>query len=184
MSNRLATERLILRPVQKSDAEAITTLINNWDVARMLARVPFPYTLEDARSFLEKADRFPQENGACVFAVTQKTDQVFKGVIGLDPHDTGVFELGYWLGEPYWGQGFASEAARAIVDFAFEVLNIDRLNASHADDNPASGNVLKKVGFEPYGKEPKESVARSELVDSTMVTLPRHKWQSLQAQAS
>lgn len=142
------TERLLLRPGWREDAPALAAAINDEGIARNLARVPWPYSEEDALAYLEgrqDADlpRF------LIFARTLGAPRLVGGC-GLSREEKGGLELGYWIARPYWGLGFATEAGRAVVRIA-RAMNLPKLRAKHALDNPASGNVLRKIGFRPTG---------------------------------
>ncbi|AGH51180.1 MULTISPECIES: GNAT family N-acetyltransferase [Sphingomonadales] len=157
------TERLLLRPAWDEDADALHAAIGDETVVRNLAKAPWPYRLEDARSFVGAA-RDAALPDYLIFARTHGTPRLIGG-IGLAREDhgdeTGTIELGYWIARPYWGLGFATEAARAVVATADHTLRIPRLTASHFLDNPASRNVLYKLGFRPTGEVfMRRSVAR------------------------
>ncbi len=147
----LESERLILRPVRHGDATAITVWLGDYDVARMLARVPFPYSEGDAENFIAEAD-------AHRFAIQRKQDGLFLGMIALQPDQD--WEFGYWLGRPFWGLGFATEAARRLVTYAFVELNQPTVHAGWFTDNPASGNVLSKLGARHNGSRMRDCRAR------------------------
>jgi RimJ/RimL family protein N-acetyltransferase len=137
----LQTERLRLRAPARSDAERLAKLANDAAVARMSSRIPHPYSLTDAEDFLTHLEKGDER----VFAIEHGPDGLV-GMIGL--HDTGRIgpEVGYWLGQPYWGKGLATEAAQAVLGWAAE--NGRRcVVSSHFADNPASGAVLIKAGF-------------------------------------
>lgn len=139
----IVTDRLLLRHPVTRDLPAIAAICGEWDVARRLARVPHPYGLEDARFFLERV--VPNE---WVWALTLSTTDPLFGTIGLLPDiRVNAAELGYWLAPDAWGQGFATEAANAVVHFAFDTLQLSHLTSGHAEENPASSRVLKKIGF-------------------------------------
>lgn len=141
----IATERLVLRPPHETDAEEMAELADNINVARMLAHMPHPYTIGDAEKFIARA----QENigRACIYSITEADTGRLIGVGSLheianeqEPH------MGYWIGEPYWGQGYASEAARALVDLYFKVTNRPKLLVSARVSNEASKKVIRKCG--------------------------------------
>jgi len=142
------TERLLLRPGWGEDAPALAEAIGDFAIVGKLARAPWPYDLSDAESFLSR-DAGPLPN-FLMFARTQGAPRLVGG-IGLDQGDAGV-ELGYWIARAYWGLGFATEAARAVVDIADRCLRLPHLVAGHFADNPASAHVLCKLGFEPTGE--------------------------------
>ncbi len=141
------TERLLLRPGWIEDASALTAAIGDHAVVSKLVRAPWPYAISDAEAFLS-AERGPLPN-FLIFARTHAAPRLV-GSVALDQTDAGV-ELGYWIARPYWGLGFATEAGRAIVDIADRALRLPQLIAGHFADNPASGHVLEKLGFERTG---------------------------------
>ncbi len=143
------SERLFLRPVWPEDWQAILNGIADEAVVRNLARAPWPYGEADARQFAgQKHDpRYP----ASLIVRPQNgphSGEVIGG-IGLAQHEQGA-ELGYWIARRHWGQGYASEAARAMLTLA-RVIGHKRLVAHHFLDNPASGRVLARLGFQPTG---------------------------------
>jgi RimJ/RimL family protein N-acetyltransferase len=143
------TERLLLRPGWPEDAAALTAAIADQGIVRNLASAPWPYAEGDARAFLTGwADAsLPR------FVLVQRTAAQPRliGCIGMDVMDNGATELGYWIARPFWGLGYATEAGRHMIDLA-RTLDIRRLTASHFADNPASGSVLRKLGFRPTGR--------------------------------
>ena len=144
------TERLLLRPGWVDDAPALTDAIAHESVAHKLARLPWPYSVDDARWFLGQ-DRAEGDANFLIFARTQGVPKLIGG-IGLHPDDEGETEIGYWIAPPYWGLGFATEAGRAVVSIARHTLRLPKLVSGHFVDNPASGNVLRKIGFKPTGR--------------------------------
>jgi RimJ/RimL family protein N-acetyltransferase len=142
----LKTERLVLRPWRKEDAEALTPLADNrkiWLNVRDL--FPHPYTPEDAQRWITASQANPLHHN---FAIA-KDDQLIGG-IGLhlltDVHRR-VAEIGYWIGEPFWGQGFCTEAVKKVVEWAFDTFDIVRIQAGIFEHNGASMRVLEKAGF-------------------------------------
>lgn len=144
------TDRLLLRPAWEEDAAALHSTIGDEGVVRNLARAPWPYRVEDARAFIGLA-RDPVLPDFLIFTRTQGSPRLIGGV-GLNREDNGAVELGYWIARPYWGLGFATEAARAVIDMADHSLRLPELVAGHFLDNPASANVLYKLGFRPTGE--------------------------------
>jgi RimJ/RimL family protein N-acetyltransferase len=169
----LRTARLVLRPPHAGDAPAIAALANDFGVAEMLAHVPHPYTLDDAADFLLVA------GSSVVFAVTKGADDAFMGVCGLRPTARrSVADLGYWLGRPFWGQGFATEAAHAVVDLAFRLDGIGCVLANCRAVNGRSRRVLEKCGFQFRGTGTFVSRAAGR-VSSENFGLERRTWTSL-----
>jgi RimJ/RimL family protein N-acetyltransferase len=152
------TERLLLRPGWAEDAPALARAIGDEMIVRNLAVVPWPYSLRDAEAFLA-APRDPVLPSMLIFERTEG-EPVLVGSCGLGRRPSGNVELGYWISRPFWGQGFATEAGLALVEMA-RALGIGRLEASHFLDNPASGRVLEKLGFQSTGMiAPRLSCAR------------------------
>ena len=152
------TPRLLLRPGWAEDAPALTAAIADPAIVRNLARAPWPYGEDEARAFLASwADAAMPR-----FLMVQRTaaEPRLIGCIGIDPAEDGVPELGYWIARPYWGLGYASEAGRHMIELA-RTLGLSALRAGHFADNPASGAVLRKLGFVPTGRTvQRHSVAR------------------------
>jgi ribosomal-protein-alanine N-acetyltransferase len=153
----LESERLILRPPRHADIAAMTVWLGDFHVSRNLARVPYPYTEADAEDFV--LARGAHGGGHYSFCITRKSDSVFLGCIGLHREKAG-HEFGYWLGKPYWGLGYATEAARALTQFAFSTLDAPFVWAGWFHDNPASGHVLAKLGARHNGSRMRECRAR------------------------
>jgi len=162
--SQLQTERLLLRPQTAADIPSLVSLLNDFEVAKNLARVPHPYTEDHARSFLVRGAEERAKGIAYPFAMIAKSDGTLIGGCGLHLKDDGVFELGYWIGRPFWGRGYASEGARRLAAFAFYDLKAARLSAGWFHGNPASGRVLEKLGGVFAGGEQRESLARGEAV--------------------
>jgi RimJ/RimL family protein N-acetyltransferase len=152
----LESDRLILRPPRPADITGMIVWLGDYAVSKNMSRVPHPYSEEDAEDFVAGIGR----NGAQhVFSILRKQDGLFIGGIGLHQEEPG-FELGYWLGRPFWGHGFATEAARRVTLFAFEKLGLTAIHAGWFHDNPASGHVLAKLGGRHNGSSMRESRAR------------------------
>lgn len=176
----ITTERLILRPVGASDAEAIATLIDNYKIAVMLARVPYPYKIEDARRFIAWARDQPADE--TVFALCLKDKgETFMGVCSYERRQMKEPEIGYWLGEPYWGKGYMSEAVRAVIAQAFTVAGHPRLVSGCRLQNLASRRVLEKAGFEHVGLGEIDSLVLKTKVPGHRFTLSRERWKELNA---
>ena len=144
------TERLLLRPGFAEDAPELARAIGEQAIVRNLATAPWPYGEEQARAFLsmERDEALPS------FTILKRTEGSPRivGGIGIGRRSDGDgLELGYWIARPYWGLGFATEAGRAVIGLA-RAMGLPRLTAGHFIDNPASGAVLRKLGFRPTGQ--------------------------------
>jgi len=143
----LETKRLVLRAPRLEDAKAVAILANDRRIAENTARIPHPYKASDASDFIGTANR---KNGEAVFLVTAR-DGAIMGACGVSMSDPAAPELGYWLGVPYWGNGFATEALHAVIDYAFGEFEHTALHAGARVTNPASRRVLEKCGFQWTG---------------------------------
>ena len=143
----LATERLILRAPCFEDARPIAALANDRRIAVNTLRIPHPYGLADAQSFITAANA---PGGEIVFLIATRGGTVI-GACGIACFGEEPPEIGYWLGVPFWGQGYATEAVRAVIDHAFGDLGYDVLAGGARVSNPASRRVLEKCGFQWTG---------------------------------
>ena len=152
------TARLLLRPGWAEDAPDLAAAISDERIVRNLATAPWPYRLRDAEAFLAQ----PRDPILPSFLIFERTDgrPRLLGACGLGRRASGAVELGYWIARRHWGRGYATEAGTALLEIA-RALELPRLQASHFIDNPASGRVLEKLGFEPVGiTAPRLSCAR------------------------
>jgi RimJ/RimL family protein N-acetyltransferase len=155
----IETRRLVLRAPQDRDAPRLAELCNDFDIARMTARMPHPYRIDDANAFVGAvAAQDPTRDNAFLI---EHPDEGPVGVIGLFQDSDPFPEIGYWIGKPYWGRGFATEALDAALGWAKQGWKKRAIAAGHFPDNPASGRVLSKAGFLYTGEvRVKPSVAR------------------------
>ena len=153
----LKTARLVLRPLVIADAPRIQELAGAREVALNTLLIPHPYPDGAAEAWISKPSpevRFAIDDGELV------------GVIGLRVHrDDDRAEIGYWIGVPYWGRGYASEAAAAVVRYGFEELALNKIYAGYFSRNPASGAVLRKIGMHHEGTLRQHHKKWSEYVD-------------------
>ncbi len=164
--NLMRTNRLTLRPLQHDDAERIALLGGDWDVASMTGRIPYPYSADAAQHWLAGV-----ANGEMVFGIWHADGLI--GLCGYSPQADGSAELGYWIGKPYWGNGFATEAARALMSFGFTNGRIKRFTCSHFTDNPSSARVIEKLGFKSLG--PSTGWCEARQVDLPTLKYERHR---------
>lgn len=174
----LVTRRLVMRAPNAGDIPALVELADNRHVAQMLARMPHPYGEAEARGFIALAQRRqPGASYALTLAAPGPENGTFIGCAGLNVKDRGL-ELGYWIGEPYWKRGFATEAAHALVDLAFRETRIAVLNVSVRVINPASRRVIHKCGFQYAGQGMMNSIVAGQ-VPVERYRLDRRTWESL-----
>ena len=163
------TPRLLLRPGFPEDAPALAAAIGDEAIARNLGTVPWPYRVRDAEAYLA-SPRDPVLPSLLIFERAAGAPQLV-GSCGLGRRPSGAVELGYWIARPFWGRGLATEACTALIGIAL-ALRIARLEGSHFLDNPASGRVLEKLGFEPVGiVAPRVSCARGHEVPTRLMRL-------------
>lgn len=144
----LETARLILRPFQISDAPRVKELAGAFEIYRFTLAIPHPYEDGVAEKWISTHPSRFHEGAGVSLAITLKTDGTLIGAIGLEAtpgHERA--ELGYWIGVPYWGNGYCTEAAIAVVRYGFEVLNFHKITSMHMESNPASGRVMQKAGL-------------------------------------
>mgnify|MGYP000005812816 CR=1 FL=1 len=172
MDQRLTTERLVLRPFTLNDAPRVRALVGNWKVARMLARVAYPYGQEQAEQWITTHDKARASGAGFPYAIDKDDELV--GCIGLDRDSKDdTYDIGYWVGEPYWNNGIATEAGRAIVAHAFRAHPVGYLTAGHMAENHASGSVLTKLGFRYTAETDLWSEARHAKVHALRMILKR-----------
>lgn len=176
LTTTLRTARLTLRPFAVADAERVLEIQSNWNVTRMLRMAPSPQTLDLTRAWLGSHAGERRSGQGYRFAVTLEGRII--GCADVDEIADGAGVIGYWLDEAAWGRGFATEAASAVVDFAFQRLGLERLASGRAADNDASGQVLEKLGFRRVGEGLVWSRPRQAEIRQLWYELPRERWRS------
>ena len=179
MDRELETERLLLRPFRRADASAVQARCGNWKVARMTSRIPHPFSEELAAQWIAShgpARRRGEENAFCL-----EKDGTVIGAVGYMNAGDDVYEIGYWIGEPWWGRGFATEAVRRLIGFVFDDLGARKLTSGNFHDSPASGRVLKKCGFTYTGEEEQWCETRGGRVTCRRLALARKEAQGPRA---
>src|ERR1700722_1446407 len=171
----LATARLVLRAPRRSDVKAIASFANDRRIAANTARIPHPYGIEDAEQFIAAVNK--REGEAC-FVIMLECAPI--GVCSVDLREDGP-EVGYWLGVPYWGRGFATEAVRALIDHAFGDLEHETLISGARVTNPASLRVLEKCGFQWAGVRLSRIRAINSAAPIDRFRLDRGLWASLKS---
>jgi RimJ/RimL family protein N-acetyltransferase len=170
MRNTIQTRRLALRGLRESDALALAQLVNNPRIACNLIAVRHPYTLDDAQSWLRSG------NQAHVFAVILEKELI--GIVGLEPDPSVISsaELGYWLGEPWWGRGLMAEAASAVLGHAFTSAGLERLTSGCRYGNEASWRILSRLGFRHVSHARVYSLGRKAMMEIATFELTRREW--------
>ena len=159
----LTTERFTLRALRASDAAALHRLVNDWEVAKNLARVPFPYPRELADEWIASTTEQISDGSGYHLAIVGEEEgaEILVGCIGLtrSQKDRGA-ELGYWVGRRFWGHGVAPEAAGRLARWALAHLDFDRITASALVDNARSAAVLHRIGFRDLGAGSQDFLSR------------------------
>lgn len=177
----LLSERLVLRAPHIDDVDALAHLANNAKIATMVSRMPHPYTANDAADFVRRTKA--GAIGKCVYAITKAETGAFIGCCGVEQEpESAAVELGYWLGEPHWNQGFATEAAHALIDMVFRTRDyVEHIDARCRVTNVASRRVLQKCGFQFQGSGLSASLALGSHVSVEWFRLDRRTWISLKS---
>jgi RimJ/RimL family protein N-acetyltransferase len=173
----LETPRLVLRAPRADDAKAVAKLANDRRVAENTARLPHPYTPSDAQEFIARANG---TDGELAWIITLPNDKII-GACGVGALDGKPPEIGYWLGVPHWGKGYATEAARALIDHAFTELGYETLQAGARVSNPTSRRVLEKCGFQWTGVALRRVRAIASAAPVDRFRLDRGLWASLRS---
>ena len=144
----IETERLLLRPLELTDAPDVKRLAGDRDVASTTRDIPHPYEDGVAEAWISSGQEKTAAGELVIFAITLRSNGSFLGAIGLDRDADGrEAELSYWVGKPFWNQGYATEAVRAVLRHGLAELGLDRVYAAHFTRNPASGRVMQKAGM-------------------------------------
>ncbi len=170
----LETERLLLRRLELEDAPLVYHYMTEREIAANTMLIPYPYpsgAAEDWISATQRSDDFS-------FAVTRKSDNLFLGACGIG---SDLFhkraEVGYWLGKPHWGQGYMSEAVRRVIQFGFEELDLNRIQATYFTYNQASRRVMEKAGMIYEGTLRNYVLKWGDFMDMGMCSILRSEWE-------
>ena len=164
---KLETERLLLRPFRRADAAEFARLAGDWAVASMTSDIPYPFAAVQAMGWLRPV------RGEVRFAVELEGRLI--GGTGFYRRPSGAAELGFWLGRPWWGRGYATEAARAVVRRGFDNPRLPGFSSARFSDNAASARVLAKLGFEAVGRGTIACAARGYDVEAVTYWLDRQR---------
>ena len=173
----LETPRLLLRPFVATDTKTVRQLAGDAAIADTTLNIPHPYEEGIADEWLLTHEPGFAAGTLAVFAIVRREDDQLIGAIGLTI-DTAFHkaELGYWIGKPYWRSGYATEAARAIVDYGFGSLDLNRIHAAYLARNPASGKVMQKVGMRPEGTARQDAMKHGKYEDLVNFAILREEW--------
>lgn len=174
----LTTERLILRPFALTDAPIVQQLANDRTIAETTMTIPHPYEDGMAEQWIRTHPEKFATQKSVTFAMIIREDTMLCGAIGLAlTLEHSRAELGYWVGLPYWGQGYCTEAAQAVITYGFTVLDLNRIYAMHFMRNPASGRVMQKIGMSYEGCMRQHSRKWNHFEDLACYGLIRSDWE-------
>ncbi|NQV42713.1 MAG: GNAT family N-acetyltransferase [Candidatus Marinimicrobia bacterium] len=178
---KVNTDRLLLRGFQLSDAREIQNLAGDFEVAEMTLNIPHPYLEGMAETWMENHEKHFESGEGVVLAMVDLTSNELVGAVGLKVNRRfNRAELGYWVGKPFWGQGFATEASEAILAYGFEKIKLNKIHASHMMRNPASGRVMQKIGMEQEGILKEHALKWDQFVDLAVYGILSSTWQAQQ----
>lgn len=148
----IKTDRLLLRPLNIEDSERIEELAGEYDVAKTTLSIPHPYPKGSAKDFINSALNAEESGKLVIFTITEKVTERLVGIININlskAHERG--ELAYWVGKPYWGVGYGTEAAKSLLSFGFENLKLNKIFAKSFTNNPGSWRIMEKIGLKYEG---------------------------------
>ncbi|SDM18038.1 Protein N-acetyltransferase, RimJ/RimL family [Franzmannia pantelleriensis] len=149
---QFTTQRLHLRPFVLADARDVQRLAGEWSIADTTLNIPYPYDEGVAEEWIASHARHFDDGTLATFAVVETESEQLVGTVGLSINPKhAVGELGYWIGLPFWGRGYTTEAVRALVNYGFTELCLNRIQGRHLVRNPASGRVMQKIGMSYEG---------------------------------
>jgi len=172
----LGSERLALTGLGPDDAPRIAALCNNWNVARWLARVPYPYLIADAERFCRLVADSVAAGRDLVWAIRQREDSALIGIVSVTGLQSAEPELGYWLGELYWGRGLMGEAAACATGAFFRQAAHARLFSGAFVGNNASLRIQQRLGFHETSRGRRYCLARDADIEHIFTALDRSAW--------
>jgi ribosomal-protein-alanine N-acetyltransferase len=175
MPPTLRTARLTLRPFTPADAPAVHELASIYEIALNTLSIPHPYPPGAAEQWIAMHEEDYRENRVHHFAID---DGQLVGSMGLMIKDESMAEIGYWIGKPFWGKGYASEAAEGVLRYGFEQLGMRRIFAGYFARNASSGNVLKKIGMQYEGTLRQHQLKWGEAMDVVFYGILRDEWRN------
>ncbi len=173
----IRSQRLVLRPFTLKDAPTVQRLAGHRDIADTTLRIPHPYEDGMAEEWISSLQPGFDAGAQATFAIVRRENTGVIGAIGLTiEQDSNVAELGYWIGKPFWNNGYATEATEAILAYGFAELRLSRINAQHLARNPSSGRVMQKAGMTCEGRAPKGAVKWDKHEDLVLYRITRDDW--------
>jgi [ribosomal protein S5]-alanine N-acetyltransferase len=172
-----------LRPFASADAKSVQTLAGEKAIASTTLNIPHPYKDGIAEEWIGTHKKNFAAGTSCIFAIIRHDENVLMGAIGLEiSREHRHAELGYWIGKPYWNQGYCTESAAAMLQYGFDILDLERIFAHYLARNPASGRVMQKIGLVHEGCMRKHVLKWSEFEDLEIYGLLHHEWKLLNSE--
>ena len=166
---KITTQRLVLkRPDKTINKSVFASLVGDWDIAKWLSDVPFPYTEKHAEKFIKRSS--PDDLRFSVFY-----DEILVGGVGVSFEENNQLDLGYWIAKDYWGNGFATEASKGLIDYVKNETEFKAITACYVKGNKTSAKVLKKLGFIKIGECEEYFLSRKETMDCVDLILDLHR---------
>lgn len=173
----LKTQRLTLRPFSLDDAKTVQKLAGDPQIAATTATIPHPYLDGMAEDWISKHQDWFQKGVSVDWAIIQNSDQQLVGNISLMIHPSNQrAEVGYWMGVNFWNHGFCTEAMQKVIEYAFEVRNLNKITCRHMHINPASGKVMLKNGLKQEGVLREEIFKNGKFFDTIVYGLLKSEW--------
>lgn len=181
----LQTSRLVLRPFTLHDAPAVQALAGAREIADTTLHIPHPYPEGAAERWIGSHGAAWQAGTGAAYAITDTASGTLIGAIGLSfVPEHACAELGYWVAVPYWNRGYCTEAGRALLALAFDVLRLERVQARHFTRNPASGRVMRKLGMLFEGVHRRAMLKWDSFEDLAMYAILADEWRAEGEQAA
>ena len=165
----IKTKRLVLkRPDKSINNKLFASLVGDWDIAKWLSDVPYPYTEKHAQKFIKRSS--PDDLRFSVFY-----DEILVGGVGVSFEENNQLDLGYWIAKDYWGNGFATEASKGLINYVKNETEFKAITACYVKGNKTSAKVLKKLGFIEIGECEEYFLSRKETMDCVDLILDLHR---------
>ena len=175
----LTTRRLLLRPFRNDDAAAVQQLAGDREIADTTENIPHPYEDGMAEAWIATHGEHFRDGSNVVFAVELTASNRLIGACGMRLEQRHrKSELGYWIGKPFWGEGYATEAAAGVVNYGFETLSLNNISARHLSRNPASGRVMQKLGMRHVATLREDTIKWGKFEDIELYCVLRKEWES------
>lgn len=171
----------MLRPFNLLDAHDVQRLAGDYDIARTTLNIPHPYEDGKAEEWISTHQSAFEAGKEVIFAIVHAQEQYLIGAIGISNihKEFEKAEIGYWIGKPYWNQGYCTEAVKAVIRYCFEEMKLNRVYAHHFLNNPASGRVMEKAGMKKEGVLRQHDKKWDEFMDTVVYGALRSDFEGL-----